>query len=64
MSWVWWALDAGDAARVQPVDRLSLVFGVILAVLFLKEKPNVGLYAGAALMAAGAAVIALTATRG
>ena len=57
------ALKAGDAARVQPLDRLSLVFAVILAVVFLKEKPNAGLVAGTALMATGAAVIAFTAVR-
>jgi bacterial/archaeal transporter family protein len=57
------ALSDGDAARVQPIDRLSLVFAVILAVVFLKERPNAGLIAGTALMAIGAGVIALTAAR-
>lgn len=57
------ALKGGEAARVQPLDRLSLVFAVILAVVFLKEKPNAGLIAGTALMATGAAVIAFTASR-
>jgi bacterial/archaeal transporter family protein len=57
------ALGAGDSARVQPIDRLSLVFAIVLAVLFLGEKPSVGLVAGAALMAAGAGVIAVTAPR-
>ena len=57
------ALGAGDSARVQPIDRLSLVFAVVLAVVFLDEKPSVGLFAGAALMAAGAGVIAVTAPR-
>lgn len=57
------ALKDGDAARVQPIDRLSLVFAVILAVVFLKERPNAGLIAGTALMATGAAVIAFTAAR-
>jgi bacterial/archaeal transporter family protein len=55
------ALKGGESARVQPLDRLSLVFAVILAVVFLKEKANVGLVAGTALMATGAAVIAFTA---
>jgi bacterial/archaeal transporter family protein len=57
------ALKSGEAARVQPLDRLSLVFAVILAIVFLKEKPNAGLVAGTALMAIGAAVIAFTAAR-
>lgn len=55
------ALKGGEAARVQPLDRLSLVFAVILAVVFLKEKPYVGLALGTALMATGAAVVAFTA---
>jgi transporter family protein len=57
------ALKGGDSARVQPLDRRSLVFAVILAVVFLKEKANVGLFAGAALMATGAAGFALAAAR-
>ena len=57
------ALSAGDSARVQPIDRLSLVFAVVLAVVFLGEKPSIGLFAGAALMAVGAGVIAVSAPR-
>jgi transporter family protein len=57
------ALKGGEAARVQPLDRLSLVFAVILAIVFLKERPNAGLVAGTALMAVGALVIAITAPR-
>jgi len=32
------ALKQGDAAQVTPVDRLSLVFGITFAAIFLKEK--------------------------
>src|ERR671932_1835396 len=32
------ALKLGDASRVVPLDRLSLVFAIILGVAFLKEK--------------------------
>ena len=48
----------GDSSRVQPVDRLSLVFAIILAALFLREKASGAVIAGAALMAVGALVIA------
>ena len=53
------ALSTGDSARVQPLDRLSLVFAVILAALLLKEKVSVPVVVGAVLMAAGAVVVAL-----
>lgn len=53
------ALSTGDSARVQPLDRLSLVFAVVLAAIFLKEKVTVTVVIGALLMAAGAVVVAL-----
>jgi transporter family protein len=53
------ALKLGDASKVVPVDRLSLVFGIILAAVFLKEKVTGQVVCGAVLMSAGAVVIAL-----
>ncbi|GAB3267940.1 EamA family transporter [Larkinella harenae] len=53
------ALKLGDAARASPLDKISLVFTIILAVVFLKEKINWQVVAGAVLMAAGAILIAL-----
>ena len=53
------ALKLGDAARVVPVDRLSLVFAILLGATFLKEKVNAQVILGGALMAAGAVLIAL-----
>lgn len=32
------ALQSGDVSRVAPIDKLSLVFVVILAAIFLQEK--------------------------
>jgi transporter family protein len=52
------ALKAGDASAVWPIDKLSLVFAVILAVVFLGEKLSWSTGIGAALMAAGAVVVA------
>jgi bacterial/archaeal transporter family protein len=54
------ALKLGDASRVVPLDRLSLVFGIILAAVFLKEKITASVACGGALMAAGALLIALS----
>src|SRR5207248_1862474 len=53
------ALKLGDVSRVAPLDRLSLAFAIILGVVFLKEEVNAKVIAGAALMVAGAVLIAL-----
>jgi transporter family protein len=40
LSWLFYfrALQLGDASKVVPIDKLSLVLTIILAGLFLKEK--------------------------
>jgi transporter family protein len=53
------ALKLGDASQVSPLERVSLVFAILFAALFLKEKVTWQVVAGAALMVAGAIVIAL-----
>ena len=53
------ALATGDASRVAPIDRLSLVFSILFAAWFLREKLSPAAVAGAAMMAVGAVVIAL-----
>lgn len=53
------ALKLGDAAAVSPIERLSLVFAIIFAAVFLKERVTWQVVAGASLMAIGAIVIAL-----
>ena len=53
------ALSLGDASRVSPLTNVALVFSVLLAALFLKEKLTWQVMLGAALMASGAIVIAL-----
>ena len=53
------ALALGETARVVPLDRLSLVFTIILCAVFLKEKVTIQVGLGGALMAAGALLIAL-----
>lgn len=61
LSWLFYfrALQIGDASRVAPIDRLSLVLTIILAGLILKEKITLPIAAGAILMTAGALIIAL-----
>jgi bacterial/archaeal transporter family protein len=63
-SWICYfhALQIGDASRVAPVDKLSLVFVLILATFFLKEKLSTQDYFGIALMISG--VIILTCKKG
>ena len=60
-SWIFyfWALKLGPASKVAPLDRLSLVFVVLLAALFLGEKLALKGWLGALLMSAGAVLIAL-----
>jgi transporter family protein len=53
------ALSLGDASRVAPIDRLSLVVSVALGAYFLREKLSPVAIAGAAMMATGAVLIAL-----
>jgi transporter family protein len=52
------ALQIGEASKVAPIDKLSVIFVVLLAALFLKEPLNARVLCGAALIAAGAIVLA------
>jgi bacterial/archaeal transporter family protein len=53
------ALQVGDAARVAPVDKLSVVLVAILGVIFLSEHLAAKDWAGVAMITAGAVLIAL-----
>src|SRR5689334_9789232 len=48
-SWLFYfyALKMGPASKVAPIDRLSLVFTIILAAIFLKERVGWQVAAGA-----------------
>lgn len=61
LSWLFYfaALKIGDASRIASIDRLSIVFVVILAALFLGEGFGWKAIAGAALMVLGAILITL-----
>lgn len=60
-SWVCYfrALKIGEASKVAPVDKLSLVLVAIFAVIFLGEKPAVHEWFGIFLVAVGVVVLAL-----
>lgn len=61
LSWLFYfrALQLGPASRVAPIDKLSLVFTIILAGVFLREKLTVPIALGAALMSIGAILTTL-----
>jgi transporter family protein len=61
LSWLFYfrALQLGEASRVAPIDRLSLVFTILLAALFLKEKISFLVIVGMFLMTFGAILITL-----
>lgn len=54
------ALKLGQASQTSSFDKISLVFSILLAVVFLKEKVTWQLLLGAALMAGGAILIAFS----
>jgi Predicted membrane protein len=60
-SWIAYyrALKIGDAARVAPIDKLSIVMVAIFAAIFLGEKLSLGAWAGVVMIAAGAIMVAL-----
>ncbi len=60
LSWIFYfkALETGDVSRVAPIDKLSVVFVMILAFVFLKEPVNAKALVGGVLIATGAIVLA------
>jgi bacterial/archaeal transporter family protein len=53
------ALQLGDAAKVAPVDKLSVVLVAIFAVAFLGERPGLREWSGIGLIGAGVVLLAL-----
>jgi bacterial/archaeal transporter family protein len=62
LSWLCYfkALASGPASKVAPIDKLSVVFVVLLAWPLLGESLTKGKLAGGGLIAAGAIVLTLT----
>ncbi|GMV83810.1 MAG: hypothetical protein AMXMBFR7_49940 [Planctomycetota bacterium] len=58
-SWVCYfrALQSGEASKVAPVDKFSLVLVAILAFAFLGERPNGREWAGIALVVSGVVLL-------
>lgn len=59
LSWICYfrALQLGPASRVAPVDKLSVVFVILLAAVFLGERLTVAKVIGGTLIAGGAIVM-------
>lgn len=53
------ALQLGDAGRVAPVDKLSVVFVAVIAALFLGERLSGLGWGGVALIAIGSVMVAV-----
>lgn len=60
-SWVCYfrALKIGDASKVAPVDKLSLVLVAVFAFAFLGERPSLRDWTGIAMVAGGVLVLAI-----
>lgn len=59
-SWICYfrALKIGDAARVAPVDKMSVLLVAVFAVIFLGEKLTLPNWLGIALIAGGTVLVA------
>ena len=53
------ALKLGEAARVAPIDKLSVVLVAVFGVMFLGEKLSSPNWAGVAMIAGGAVLVSL-----
>lgn len=60
-SWICYfrALKLGEAARVAPIDKLSVVLVAIFGVMFIGERLSLQNWLGVALIAVGAVLVAL-----
>jgi transporter family protein len=59
LSWMFYyrALQLGEVSKVAPLDKLSVALAIILAFIFLGEKPTVGSVVGGGLVVVGALVL-------
>lgn len=55
LSWLFYfkALQTGEAARVAPIDKLSIVITIVLACIFLHEKITLRVLIGSLLITGG-----------
>lgn len=61
LSWLFYfmSLNFGKVSQVAPIDKLSVVFAVILSIIFLGEKVSIISGIGVGLIAIGAILVAL-----
>jgi bacterial/archaeal transporter family protein len=59
-SWLFYfrALQLGNVTQVAPIDKLSVAFAAVLAVVVLRERPDVREWLGIALIVLGGVVLA------
>jgi len=59
-SWVCYfrALQIGDASKVAPIDKLSLVLVAVFAFVFLGERPSLREWTGIVMVASGVLILA------
>jgi transporter family protein len=60
-SWVCYfrALKVGEASKVAPIDKLSVVLVAVFAVFFLGERPSLREWTGIALVGTGVLLLAI-----
>jgi transporter family protein len=60
LSWLCYfrALQLGEVAQVAPVDKLSVVFAILLAAFLLRERVSLQQGVGVSLIVAGALILA------
>ena len=60
-SWLFYykALQSGDVTKVVPIDKLSVIFTLVFAFVFLHEKFDIKSLGGGILIGAGTLVMAL-----
>ncbi len=58
LSWMFYykALQLGEVSKVAPIDKLSIALTIILAFVFLAEKPTLGNVLGGSLVTVGVLV--------
>ena len=61
LSWLFYfkALQIGEASKVIPVDKMSVVFGIVLAFMFLNETITLKTILGGILIVLGTIILAL-----
>ena len=60
-SWLcyFYAIKVGDVSKVVPIDKLSVVITIVLAIIFLHEEFTLKTGIGAALITAGTLLMVL-----